>query len=397
MGKRANGEGTVRQRPNGTWEARLHYDDPETGKRVRRSFYGRTAKAARDAMKAGRDRIDAGAPVKDAAITVADWLVRWRATTLAASDRSESTKALYGNLARKHLEPEPFGATRLDRLKATDVEALILRMRAKTKPGKAIEDDEEPQPVRALSDSTIRQAYTVLRAALDGAVRDGLLARNPAAAVKRPGVARREAQHLGGDDVLAVLAAAEGSRYYPVLALIAGTGLRRGEALALTWDRVDLTKGTVTVAATLGRVGNRLLISEPKSERSRRTVPVTPGMVALLRKQKATQAAEKLRAANQWRDRTGLVFTTELGAPVEPRNVLRVVETAARAAGVAEIGVHTLRHSAAVGMLESGVHIKQVADLLGHSSIAVTGDVYGHGSDDGARAAVTALAARIGL
>lgn len=397
MGKRANGEGTVRQRPNGTWEARLHYDDPETGKRVRRSFYGRTAKAARDAMKAGRDRIDAGAPVKDASITVADWLARWRATTLAASDRSESTKALYANLARKHIEPEPFGATRIDRLKPTDVEALVLRMRAKTKPVKAIEDDEGPQLVRALSDSTIRQTYTVLRSALDGAVRDGLLARNPAAAVKRPGVARREARHLDNSALLAVLAAAEGSRYYPVVALIATTGLRRGEALALTWDRVDLVKGTVTVAATLGRIGNRLLISEPKSERSRRTVPVSPKTIELLRKQKVAQAAERLRAANQWRDRTGLVFTTELGAPVEPRNVLRVVETAAKAAGIADVGVHTLRHSIATTWLEGGEHIKRVADLLGHSSIAVTGDIYGHGSEDGARAAVEAAAARIGL
>jgi integrase len=397
MGRRANGEGSVRKRPNGTWEARLTYDDLDTGQRRRQSFYGPTAKAARDAMKRGRERLDAGAPVKDATITVADWMARWRATTLAASDRSESTKALYTNLSRRHLEATPFGAVRLDRLKPSDIEELVLRMRAATKPGKPTGDDPEPAPVRALSDSTIRQVYTVLRAGLDGAVRDGLLARNPAAAVKRPGVARQEARHLDADAVTAVLRAAEASRYYPVLILIAATGLRRGEALALTWDRIDLDKGTLQVAATIGRVGNRLLVSEPKTDRSRRTVPVPPAVVALLRKHRVAQAAERLRATNQWRDRTGLVFTTELGGPVEPRNVLRVIEAAAKAAGVSGIGVHTLRHSAAVAWLEDGVHIKQVADLLGHSSIAITGDVYGHGSDDGARAAVTALAGRLGL
>jgi integrase len=79
------------------------------------------------------------------------------------------------------------------------------------------------------------------------------------------------------------------------------------------------------------------------------------------------------------------VFTTDVGRPVNPRNLLRVIEVAARTAGVAGVGVHTLRHSAAVARLESGVHIKAVADLLGHSSIAITGDVYGHTSDDTAR------------
>jgi len=87
--------------------------------------------------------------------------------------------------------------------------------------------------------------------------------------------------------------------------------------------------------------------------------------------------AERLRAGNQWRD-SRLVFTNEFGGPVDPRNLLRVIKVAATFAGVDGIGVHTLRHSAAVAWLESGVHIKAVADLLGHSSIAITGDVYGH-------------------
>jgi integrase len=299
---------------------------------------------------------------------------------------------LYANLSRRNLEPEPFGAIRLDRLKPSDVDGLVLKMRAKTKP--PLEDGGEPR--RALSDSTIRQTYTVLRAGLDGAVRDGLLARNPAAAVKRPGVERREARHLDTAGVGAVLAAAKDSRYHAALVLIASTGLRKGECLGLAWERVDLEAGTLKVAATLGRIGDRLVLSEPKTARSRRTVPLSPAAVALLRKHKAAQAAERLRAANQWQD-SGLVFTTELGKPVDPRNLLRTIEVAAKAAGVEGVGVHTLRHSAAVAWLEAGVHIKAVADLLGHSSIAITGDVYGHTSDDTARAAVDGLSEVLGL
>ncbi|WP_249025795.1 tyrosine-type recombinase/integrase [Mycobacterium europaeum] len=396
VGKRANGEGNVYQRANGTWEARMSYVDPGTGARRRVSFYAKTAKAARAEMKKARERVDAGAPVKDASTTVGDWLGHWRATTLAASDRKESTRSLYNTLARQHLEPAPFGATPLDKLRPSDVEALILRLRAKTKPGPKDADGTPGNPVRALSDSTIRSTYTVLRSALDGAVRDGLLARNPAAQVRRPGVERREAHHLDTEGVTAVLRAAETSRYYPALVLIASTGLRKGEALALSWDAVDLDAGVLRVAATISRVGGRLVITEPKSARSRRPVPLNPAVVSMLRRHKAAQAAERLRAANQWQN-SGLVFTTELGGPVDPRNLLRVIEVASRAAKVDGVGVHTLRHSAAVAWLESGVHIKAVADLLGHSSIAITGDVYGHTSDDTARAAVDALAGRLGL
>lgn len=403
MAKNANGEGSIYKRMRDgkvvRYEGAISYAGDD-GRTKRHTVYGRTRQDVRDRLKEARERLDAGAPVRDATRTVGDWLAQWRATTLAASDRKESTRELYARLCRCHLEPTPFGAIRLDKLRPSDVESLILALRARTKPRKrapgADGNDAEPLPVRAFSDSSVRQVYTVLRAGLDGAVRDGLLARNPAALVKRPGVERREAKHLGADAVALVLKAAESSRYHTALVLIAATGLRKGEALALRWDRVDLDAGTLRVAATLGRISDRLVISEPKTDRARRTVPLSPAVMALLGRHKATQAAEKRRAGNQWRD-SGLVITTEFGGPVDPRSFLRVTEVAAKAAGVEGVGVHTLRHSAAVAWLESGVHIKAVADLLGHSSIAITGDVYGHTSDDTARAAVDGLAGRLGL
>lgn len=392
MSKNANGEGSIYKRTRngkmiGYAGALTYLDESETSKR--HTVYGRTRAEVREKLKAARDRLDAGAPVRDASRTVGDWMRQWRTTTLAASDRKESTRDLYSNLSRRHLEAEPFGTTRLDRLKPSDIETLILSMRAQTKV-------RGGETVRALSDSTIRQVYTVLRAGLDGAVRDGLVAVNPAVKVKRPGIARQEAKHLPADAVQQVLTTAASSRYHPALVLIAATGLRKGEALGLSWQRVDLESGTLTVLATLGRIGNRLVISEPKTARSRRTVPLSPAVVAMLRRHKAAQAEERLRAGNQWQD-SGLVFTTEFGGPVDPRNLLRVLEVAAAAAGVDKVGVHTLRHSAAVAWLESGVHIKAVADLLGHSSIAITGDVYGHTSDDTARSAVAGLSEALGL
>jgi integrase len=373
----------------------ISYTD-DTGQPKRHMVYRKTRTDVRDKMKRARERLDNGTAVKDSKRTLADWLAYWRATTLAASDRKESTRELYANLCRRHLEPAPFGAVRLDKLKPSDVEALVLAMRAKTKPGKLTEKNPKPEPVRALSDATIRQTYTILRAGLDGAVRDGLLAKNPAAAVKRPGIARREARHASPVDVTKLLLCADGLRYRNVLVLIAATGLRRGEALALHWSDVDLDAGMLVVRGTLGRVGGKLLITEPKTDRSRRAVPIAPPLVAMLLAHRADQEAERIASRDKWQDH-GLVFASELGMPVDPRNILRTIQIAAQKADISDIGVHTLRHSAAVAWLESGVHIKAVADLLGHSSVAITGDIYGHTSDDTARAAVEGLAGRLGL
>lgn len=390
MARRANGEGLVRKRADGRWEARLAWTDSDTGKMRHKSFYGPTATAVRAKLKAARDRLAEGAPVTDATRTVGEWLEQWRTTTLAASNRRPSTRELYAVLSRKHLESGRLAQLRLDRLKPSDVEVLILSLRAETKAGKG----EGADPTRKYADATIRQVYTVLRQALDGAVRDGLLAKNPAAAVQRPGIARKEARHLDSVDVSAVLAAARESRHHPALVLIANTGMRRGEALGLCWSAVDLDNGLLRITGTLTRSGKDLVISEPKTTRSRREVPLAAPLVALLRKHRATQKAERLRAANQWHE-SDLVFTTELGRPVDPRNFLRTIERAAKDAGVEGVGIHTLRHSAATALLDGGAHIKLVSDLLGHSSIAITGDIYGHSSQGAAREALNALAGRL--
>ena len=169
--RRSNGEGTIRRRPTGGWEARITYVDPATGQRKRESFYGASQAAVRTKMAAARSRIDAGAPVRDATRTVGDWLNHWCATTLAASDRKESTRALYAGFVKKHLA-DLLGSVTLARLRPSDVERLILSLRD-----------------RGLSDSTVRACYGVLRLALDGAVRDGLLAATPppqSAARKQP-------------------------------------------------------------------------------------------------------------------------------------------------------------------------------------------------------------------
>ena len=137
------------------------------------------------------------------------------------------------------------------------------------------------------------------------------------------------------------------------------------------------------------------VIGEPKTERSRRDVPLSPATVALLRSVKVSQAVERLKAASIWVE-TGHVSTTQIGTAVDPRNALRAISTGAKASGMPDVGLHTLRHSFATHMLEAGVPLHTVSELLGHSSVAVTGDVYGHVSTEGARSAVERLSAAMG-
>jgi integrase len=396
---KANGEGSIYPRiRNGRqsgYAGAIGYTD-EHGQMKRRAVYGRTRVEVRDKLNEIRKRLDDCSAVRDSRCSVADWMARWRTTTLAVSDRKESTKELYSNLSRRHVESEPFGAIRLDKLRPSDVEALILAMRSKAKPGKGTATDSDPEPVRALADSTIRQVYTILRAGLDAAVRDGLLAKNPAASIARPGVARKEARHHDVVDLRKLLLCAEGLRYHNVLALIASTGMRRGEAVALHWADIDLEKREARIRGTLGRVGGRLTITEPKTDRSRRSIPLSAQLVASLRSHRENQQAERLAARDQWREHD-LVFATEFGKPVDPRNILRTVQIAAEKAGLTNTSVHALRHSAGTAWLEARVPIDAVADLLGHSSIAITGDIYGHSSGQTARAAVDQLSDDLGM
>ena len=327
-------------------------------------------------MKAAHARRDAGAPVRDASRTLADWCEQWTRTSLAASPRREATRTLYASLLRSHVIPSALGSITLDKLRPTDLEAWVVSLRS------------------GLAPSSVQKVFIVLRECLDDCVRDGLLARNPAATLKQPAIPRKEARHLSRAEVDVLLEALEGTRGERVISLIAQTGLRKGEALALRWADIDLEKGTLRVSGTLARLNGRLVVSEPKTAKSRRVLPMSDGVAALLRAQRKAQAEDRLRAGSKWAD-SGHVFTTESGQPMDPRNVLRAFETAAKRAGLSGVNVHSLRHSAAVTMLESGIHLRGVSDMLGHSDTRITGDIYGHTSEAVSVAAMAALSSRL--
>jgi integrase len=387
VAKRANNEGSVyRRASDGKYVAALSVRDAETGQLVRTTFYASTRADARRKLREATNRVAEGAPPKDASILVADWLQTWRDTTLEVSARKQSTKDLYRYLIDGHLLTAPIGRRRLDQLRPSDVEALILHLRAKGKQPK----QSDARVGRALSDATVQRIFSVLRLALDGAVRDGHIARNPVAAVRQPGVERHEARFLSTPEVGALLGAAAGSRYAPVLSFIAHTGVRKGEALALRWADIDASSRVIRIRSTLTRIDGEWGPTSPKTAKSRRLLPLTPAVHRLLLEVLDDQAAQRDHAGNLWQE-GDFVFTSPTGRPLDPRNVLRALSTAAASAAIPNVTVHTLRHSAATAMLEAGIHIKAVSELLGHSDIRITGDVYGHVSTEVARSAMEAL------
>jgi len=401
MAKRFNREGTYRQRPDGRWEGRLAYTDDD-GNRKRLSFYGASQEEARSKLEEAARRLRQGDPAKDSRMTVAAWCDQWCATTLEASDRKPTTKALMRTMLNTHVKTCRIADMPLAKLRASHLEAWVLELRKRTKTATV---GGEQVTVPALSPATVQRAFRVLSVVLDGAVRDEHLAVNPARKVPQPKAERGEAHVLSVDEVRRILESAREmdedargrrSHNFPLFALIAATGMRKGEALALRWSDIDLDGGVIHVRGTLSRVGNRLVVTTPKTRAGKRTLHISDGLVAVLRAHRLAQLEDRMRAANVWED-TGHVFTTGLGTPRDPRGVLRSMEAAARRAGVSGVNVHTLRHSAATAMLDSGVHVKAVSVILGHAGTQVTTDIYAHLTDQTARKALNGLGAAIGL
>ena len=403
MAKRRNQEGTFTRRPNGTWQGRLGYVDND-GVRKRISVYGKTQKEAAAKLKATRERVHAGQPARDSRMIVAAWCEVWIDGTLAASPRRESTKSLMASLLRSHVRPAPLGQIPLGRLKPSHIDAWINQLRRQG----STAGTSSKSGVQALADATIQRVFRVLRQALDGAVRDGLLARNPALSVALPLAERPEARVLELQQIVAILHAAKEmderrqthggyrTHHHAIFALIAATGLRKGEALALQWADVDFQRGTLSVRGSLSRVQGRWLITAPKTRSSRRVLVPSAGVLDLLAQHRRAQADERRHAASA-RTEDGFVFTTATGAPLDPRSVLRAFTTAAEQAGISGVSIHTLRHSAATAMLDAGVHLKAVSELLGHAGTQITADVYAHLTTTTARKALSDLGSGLGL
>lgn len=373
----ARGSVSTFQTSRGLWRARFSYVDPETGEKRRADITRKHQSDLRDAIREFQSRIEQGMPLRDSALTLKDWVSEWETHRLRDSERKETTQELHRSLARNHIVPSPIGGMPLSEIKTVHLTRFMGSLQEK-----------------GLSESTRRNIYAVAKAIFQDAVNDGLISRSPMFQVKRPRMTRKEARFLTTPEVMLVLESLKDSRYLPPITLAALTGMRRGEVLALHWDDIDFEASSLRVRATVSRVQGRLVRTEPKTENSRRSIPLSPSAAELLRQRRLAQSQERLRAGERW-TRNDYVFTSESGSPLDGRNMLRAFQSACERLGIEGAGIHSLRHFAATSLLDSKVPVLVVSRLLGHSSMAITADVYGHVIDDTARGAMDHLAASL--
>ncbi|MEU0521934.1 site-specific integrase [Streptosporangium sp. NPDC006007] len=192
-------------------------------------------------------------------------------------------------------------------------------------------------------------------------------------------VERPEVQALTVEEARKFLRQARKGRFYAVYAVALGIGLRRGEALGLRWDDVDLQNGVLRVRQALQRhKGEGLQLVPLKTQRSRRTIRLPANLVTVLKEHKIEQEEERLAAGRAWANKEGLVFTTHVGTPIEPQNLYRHFRAVCDAAGIRRVRLHDLRHTCATILLAQGVDTRTIMEILGHSTIVLTMNTYAH-------------------
>lgn len=347
--------------PDGTLKQRPRY------RQVRRTVVGPTQAVALARLDELRKSLDDDRVAMPADITVAHFLDRWISDVLPLSDIKQTTREGYERIARLYVIPH-IGKVRLNSLTA----AHVLRMLNKLK-------------AAGLSPNTQRLARSVLRRALRSAkVTFKLIDGNPAADVDGVKQNHRAGRTLTPEQARALLGAADGTELHALVTVLLSLGLRKGEALGLSWSdlKLDAVPATVEVKHSLKKAANGAqYLDEPKTDESSRTIHLPAPVVDVLRRHSATQAVQRLAFGEgwgrEWADHD-LVFTSSIGTPLDPDRVNRDVQALARLAGLGKWTPHELRHSAASILLAQGVPLKVVSETLGHSSIRVTADVYGH-------------------
>jgi integrase len=229
---------------------------------------------------------------------------------------------------------------------------------------------------------------------LGWAERMQLVERNVSRMVDPPTPDPSEAKAITTDEVAAVLAAAEGSRWHPLFVLAFATGARRGEILALTWDDVDLNAGVVMIRRAITQTRTAGTFVKATKTKNVRAVGLSAFAIEALRRVRVAQAAEKLAAGPAYVDR-GFAFADALGSFLQPNDMTKAYNACAKHAAISSTRLHSARHTAATLMLAGGSDPRTVAGVLGHSVASTTLNIYGHLIASRATAAVDALGAEL--
>lgn len=370
MSGRANGEGSIWQRKDGRWCAAAYMPAVEGG--VRRVYaYGRTRADAHRKLRDLLNRADTHVPVTPAALTVAAYLTEW--LIHVRRHVRPTTYAGYESNSRLHILPR-IGRRKLTQLGPRDVRKMIDDMRA---------DGLKPR--------SIQYAHATLRNALEHAYREELVSRNVARMVRiEQPVKLNPIEPMTVEEARKFLACVRDHRLCSMWTITLMLGLRRSEVCGLRWEHVDFAAGSLRIAQTVQRVDGKLREMPTKTRRSNRTVPL-PARCRFALADHHAQLQQQGGSIGRPAQPRGFVFGTSHGTPLEPRNMTRMFREVCEANGIRVVRLHDLRHTCVSLLLAQGVHPRVVMEIVGHSAIEMTMNVYGHVNLDTQRQALDDL------
>lgn len=343
------------------WQVTIDGKSKE-GKRTRHKkvIYGTQEEAKRYEKEKSEQKDRAGGILEPNKITVKDFMEKW-ISEVKAQQVKENTLESYRWINKLYIN-ERLGSIQVSKLNAMQVQDLYTWMTEKK-----------------LSSRTIRYAHNVLSQALKQAVRWNIMLYNPAELAVLPKLQTKETQWMSKEEAKQFIKAIEGTNHELLFKLLLFTGMRPGEAFSLTWDCLDLDRGTITIKKTLTRPNNAAwILTDPKTSKSKRTIPLSKELLKAFRMHQRNQEAIK-GEAEAYYSGYHFIFATGNGQPLDHSNVVsRDYKPALERANIRPLPIYSLRHTAATLLLEAGEDVKTISERLGHKDITLTLNTYAH-------------------
>lgn len=382
MAKRSNGEGTIYKRSDGRWCAAC-YVNVKGGGAKRKYVYAKTQKEVRDKLKALEMYTE---PMEETKITLEGWMYRW----LEIYKKETLKRTTYENYVlniQTHIAGSEIGKTELSKID-TDILQKFYISKLRGENGK-----------KALSNRTVEYIHTLIGGALQQAYKNELIKKNYNDFTVLPKKEDKEIVPLNLYEIASIVKASEDTPIYALLILEIFTGMRKGEILALQWKNIDFENKSIYVKQNLCRVNKEepternkteLVLMLPKTKKSIRRIPINDEVVRVLRRHQYEQNKYKEEFNKIYKD-NDIVFAKCDGSFQDPRELLHKFHKILEKAGVRKCRFHDLRHTFASLLLQAGEAPKIIQELLGHSSITTTMDVYTHVADNGKIGAIQKL------
>ena len=358
--RRKRGDGSIHLRKDGRWEGRYVVGRDEKGLPKTKNVLAKTKTECAAKLKALRESLEAPAPeVPKPGISLGNWLDHWYQAYKKTSLRP-NTQMSYERRIYQHIIPA-LGTIPLDKLTTRDIQGFYADHK---KNGRLLRTELYGE---GLSDQTIRGIHTTLHAALDKAVEEKLIFRNPADSCKLPPVKGREMKILTPEEIQRLLIQAREDSCYELLLLELATGLRRGEILALQWGDLNFRTGALRVERQVHRVKGELVVSPPKTKAGNRTVLLPAPVLKVLKAYQKT-------VHSRW------MFPSPVkeDSPMDPAAVRKRLQTVLEREECKRLRFHDLRHTFATASLEHGMDIKTLSTIIGHVSSTTTLNTYTH-------------------